>query len=178
MALNEIPEEFRAGQTFDVILSLVAYPADVWTSTLKFRPLNASIPDVPGVPAADGLSHQFTVDESVTVNWPAAYYTYLVEVTDGTDVVIAEEGSIEILAAPDNISGDQRSHAQIVLSNIEAVLEQKATKDQLKYMLHDRSLERYSFEELINLRTRYRNEVAREQRGGVIIQRQGIRFEN
>lgn len=175
----EMPEEFRAGQTFDVVLSFVAYPADVWDSVLKFRPQADSLPaDTAGVPADDPLSHEFLVDELVTLLWPATTYTYIVEVTDGTDVINAEEGIIEILAAPDDITGDQRTHAQIVLANIEAVMQDKATKDQMKYMLHDRSLDRYTWDQLLEVRTKYRNEVAREARGGTVLQRQGIRFVN
>lgn len=175
--ITEIPSEFRAGQTFDVTLTYTCYPASTWNSTLKIRPQDeANEPaDIAGVDVDD--SHQFTAVAAATQNWPPGYYTYLVEVTDGSDVFIAEEGQIEILPSASAISGDQRSHNQIVLDNINAVLEKKATKDQLEYVLHDRSLKRYTFQDLLDAKKFYMNELEKEMNGGNTIRRVSVGFE-
>lgn len=58
---------------------------------------------------------------------------------------------------------DLRTHAEITLDNIEAVIQGKATKDQFSYSIAGRALSRYSWRELLALREHYRAEVRREQ---------------
>lgn len=77
----------------------------------------------------------------------------------------AQTGQIEILPDPVNIdSYDGRSHAEICLANIEAILEGKATADNYSYSIACLSLSKYSWDELLTARTKYKNEVIRERR--------------
>jgi len=57
---------------------------------------------------------------------------------------------------------DLRSWARISLENIEAVLQTKASRDQKQYQIAGRSLERYDFAELVQIRNWLRAEVDAE----------------
>ena len=59
-------------------------------------------------------------------------------------------------------SGDTRSHAKKVLDAINAVIEGTATEEQESYQIKDRSLKRRSVSELLELRSFYKAEYARE----------------
>ena len=55
-----------------------------------------------------------------------------------------------------------RSHANVVLDAIEAVIENRATIDQQSMAIAGRSLSRMSIDDLLNFRNQYKNEYLRE----------------
>jgi hypothetical protein len=58
---------------------------------------------------------------------------------------------------------DDRTHVEITLDNIEAVIAKKATQDQLQYMIGNRSLMRMSFSELEKFRKDYKRQLAQQR---------------
>ena len=63
-----------------------------------------------------------------------------------------------------NTSVDVQSHARKVLSAIEAVIEGRASQDQMSYSIAGRSLSRMPIEDLLTFRDRYRAEWIKEKR--------------
>ena len=59
-------------------------------------------------------------------------------------------------------NADNRSHAKKVLDAIQAVLENRASQDQMSYSIAGRSLSRMTIDDLMRFRDRYRAEYNRE----------------
>jgi len=92
----------------------------------------------------------------------AAYITgiyhwqaYIVRDADSERVTVSN-GQFDVKPNRDLATGDPRSHYKIVLDNIEAVIEKRASKDQESYSINGRSLSRTPLSELTNLRDQYR----------------------
>ena len=85
--------------------------------------------------------------------------------------------SMGLTVNPDPALGsvDLRSHARKVLTNIEAVLEGRATLDQMSYTIDGRRLDRTPLADLMNMRDRYRRDVARETQAEQVSQHKGNR---
>lgn len=168
IATNE-PLKLRAGDTWEWKRSLSDYPAGTWT--LKYRFKNAA-----GgweiIATADGTDHLVTVAAATTTGYASGKYAWLAWVEAGTEKFTVDQGTVEVL--PDLRTGtataalDTRSHARKVLDALEALIEGKATRDQMAYTINGRSLTRMSPEELIKWRSFYKSEVAREERAEAI----------
>lgn len=107
----------------------------------------------------------FSADASTTATWSAGDYWYSVRVTSGSAVQELESGQVTVL--PDMASAssgyDGRTQAEIALAAIEAVLANRATKDQDRYRINNRELYRTSISDLMKLRDFYRDLVNRER---------------
>ena len=124
-----------------------------------------------------GGSHKFTitatetsddyiieVGSSTTANYTAGDYVWYAFITRSSDSerVSVDEGRTEIVVNFANTNADVRSHAKKVLDAIEAVLENRASQDQMSYSIAGRSLSRMSIDDLMTFRNRYRAEYLRE----------------
>jgi hypothetical protein len=157
------PANFTAGTTFDQLTTLTAYPATAgWSLVVLLRGPGAY--NLAATP--EGAQHRLTVAASATAAWAPGRYTYTVRAIRAGFVVAVDVGQIEILPDPAAQSAgvDIRSHAQIVLDNIEAVLEKRATQDQQRYTINNRELWRTPIADLLLLRDRYAAIVAKERR--------------
>lgn len=162
VATNE-PLEITAGnsvtwkRTFDDYLA-----SDSWV--LTYALLHRTNTKITITSSADGDDH--LVDEAAadTVDWTAGDYTWQAYVTKGADRFQVDSGTMTILpnlAAATNYDG--RSHARITLDNIEAVIQERATKDQESYVILGRSLSRTPMADLITLHSRYKRMVKAEE---------------
>ena len=111
---------------------------------------------------ADDFS--FTATATVTAAYVAGDYKWQLVATKTTTRYTIAEGWITL---KDNIAGrsalyDNRSHAKKVLDAIEAVIEGRASQDQMAYTIAGRSLNRTSIPDLLKLRSTYKNEYAGE----------------
>ncbi|WP_163370943.1 hypothetical protein [Endozoicomonas acroporae] len=160
-----IPYTLTAGVTLAFQVNLTAYPAEDWSMTLHLR--GPSTIDVIGASHLDSI-HRFSEKATYTKNWKAGHYRYALIASRklGDEVVEVDSGTLEII--PDLLAmadgTDTRSHAQKVLEAIEAVLEGRARKDQSKYKINNRELERTPLPDLLAFRKTYKAEVARELR--------------
>jgi hypothetical protein len=155
-----LPDKLTVGVTLDHLVTLTAYPATDWTLTVYLR--GPGQIDLTG--AAEGVQHRLNAAASVTDDWTPGAYWYTSRVTDGTAVVEIESGQITIgadLAAIDE-AFDGRSHVQRVLTAIEAVIEGRASKDQERYRINNRELQRTPIAELLRLRSQYQDELRRQ----------------
>lgn len=123
-------------------------------------PSNIDIPSV-----AEGNQHRFAVPATTTATWTPGTYHYVIRAQLGAEIDQVDSGSIIIQpdAAAMAPGAEVRTHAAIVLANIEAVLEKRATQDQQRYTINNRELWRTPIADLLLLRSTYRAIVYQEQ---------------
>lgn len=105
----------------------------------------------------DGNSATFT---------PGIYQWNLYVTKSATDERIRiDSGVLEVVPnISTNTSVDVQSHARKVLTAIEAVIEGRASQDQMSYSIAGRSLSRMSIDDLLTFRNRYKAEWNKEKR--------------
>jgi hypothetical protein len=156
-----LPEKISAGLTFSQFVTLTAYHPTDWALSAVLRgPIAINL-----TATAEGAQHKFSASAETTGSWPPGVYWYSVRASDGVETVEVETGQLTI--APDlAIAGnnyDGRTHAQITLQAIEAVIEKRATLDQERYRINNRELYRTPIADLLKLRDYYRAQVRQEQ---------------
>ena len=104
------------------------------------------------------------IASAVTANLVAGDYQWAAFIIRSSDSqrVVVDQGRTEILPNLQNTTADLRSHAKICLDNIQAVLENRASQDQMSYSIAGRSLSRMSIDDLMTFRNRYRAEYSKE----------------
>lgn len=156
---TQVPYFLISGDTWEWERDLSEYPASEGY-TLKYN-LNrkssaGSLIQISSVP--DGDTHHVTVDSNDTGAYTTGKYQYVEYVESGTGEDVEKRtvhiGETEILANP-TTSTDIRTVNQKILDAIDAMVLGKATKDQKSYTIKNRTLERYSIEELMPLRSYY-----------------------
>ena len=114
--------------------------------------------------SASDDDHLVSLSAVTTAAYTVGEYKFKAFVSDGTDRYLIDDGSIEILADYAELATlDTRTHAEICLENIKAVLEGKATQDNYSFSIAGRSLSKYSWEELITAKNHYAAEVRGEK---------------
>lgn len=160
------PNTLRAGTTWRWRLALDDFPSDVWTLTYHFRSASAYF-DVVAVP--DGTAHLVTVSAAVTTTYAPGGYDWYLLADNGSDRHEIGQGRVEVL--PDVTTGaalDGRVWARKALEAVEAVLLNRATKDQLDLLTvaaGDRSVTR-DRNRLLELRAKLLIEVQRTEGTG------------
>jgi hypothetical protein len=155
------PLSARAGDTWTWTRTLADYPAGTWT--LKYRFKNATT-GFEFTASQSGTDHLVSVAAATTAAFTAGQYQWIAWVEGGTsEKYTVDEGSLQVL--PDYRAGlatvplDDRTHARKVLAAIEAVIERRATLDQMEYTIDGRSLKRTPIPDLLKLRQKYQAEV-------------------
>lgn len=113
-----------------------------------------------------GNLHRIDASAAETAEWPPGEYAYTIRAKNGPDVAEVEAGYITIKPDMASLSAGSeiRTHAAIVLANIEAVLEKRATQDQQRYTINNRELWRTPLADLRALRAEYHAIVMQEKR--------------
>ncbi len=156
------PQELIAGDTWKWTRGdLADYPASTWTLTYYFTNASANFSFAA---TADGDNYAVTVAKATTAAYAAGLYEWEAYVTDGTSRHRVDYGSLQVrpdLEAAGTL--DRRSHWAIVLDNVEPVIQNRATKDQLSFSIGNRSLQRMAISDLLELYGRAKAEVAQEE---------------
>lgn len=178
MAIPEItPSSIQIGVTAEWVLTLPDYPASVWTLSYALVKTGTFIA-ITAEQYGETDQHHINIAPAAQTAWEAGSYRYQARVTDGSDVREVEAGIIEIL--PDfsaQVSGyDARSHAQICLENISAVIEGRATKSQQQYSIAGRALQFVPLKELVEMRTYWLGIVNAEKRAARLRKTGGSKF--
>lgn len=166
-ALTSVPATLTKGTSilFEIDDYTTEFPAATYTGTLRFSPHNTSLPGVAivasGVSAAGGW--QFDLLAASFTNLSAGQYTWVLEASAAGERFVVDRGRCTVYADPSTTGTDLRSHARIVLEAIQAVIENRATKDQASYTIAGRSLSRTPLPDLLMLLDRYKNEVHHEE---------------
>lgn len=157
------PKELRAGQTWRWRREdLSDYPADTWSLKYWFKRQGGT--DKFSVEAsADGTSFAVEVLASTTAAYVADDYTWVAEVTSGTEIFEVDRGTLKLLPRYNTDTAlDDRSHAKKMLELVEAALE-AFNLGAKQYTIGSRSLTKHDLPELTGLRDKYKAEVFREQ---------------
>jgi hypothetical protein len=119
--------------------------------------------------SADGDDYLVSVTAAVTALYVASdNYSWVAYAEYGSGVTIErhqiDRGTCKVKAgyASYIAAFDNRSHAKIVLDAIEAVLESRATMDQMSYTIAGRRLDRTPIADLLRLRNLYKYEYEAE----------------
>ena len=163
--LTDVPAEIIAGNSVSWILSLSDYHAPSWVLTYALVKDGKKLA-ITGTD--DGTDHLVELAASTTAAYAAGTYHYQAYVTNSTlsERYVVDSGTIEVLPnfATQTAGYDDRTHAKVALDAIEAVLENRATKDQEAYSIAGRSLSMTPISDLLQLRDYYRREYNQEQR--------------
>ena len=107
---------------------------------------------------------------AVTAAQVAGDYYWQAEIKRKSDTakVLVATGEWRVLPDLDQTGADPRTHAEIMLDKIQALLEGRADKDVLSYSIQGRSISKMSVTDLLQWRDYYRKEVAKERRDNAI----------
>jgi hypothetical protein len=186
-----IPSTLRAGDTIEWDEVVTDYPAsDGYTLAFVLSRYGQSLITITA--AADGDDYAITILPAVTRLWVAGIYSWMAYVykTGGTPVVITEKYTLEhgqVTILPDitqaTTASDLRSVAKKTLDEIETVIQAKAANGDISgYSIAGRSATKYSWEEIIKMRSFFLEEYRREceaediARGLDSPRRIGVRF--
>lgn len=104
------------------------------------------------------------VASSTTASLTAGEYQWkaFVKRSSDNERFTVDEGRTKILANTELAASDVRSHAKKVLDAIEAIIENRASQDQMSYSIAGRSLSRMTIQDLHFFRARYKAEYNEE----------------
>ena len=108
-------------------------------------------------------TYLFTVDSATSAAFVAGRYYWQLEITQTSsgNRVVVDRGEFEAIPDLDSNQADPRSHAEIMVTKIESLLEGKADSDVTYYMINGRALTKMSYKELVEARDYYRAEAHR-----------------
>lgn len=167
------PVEITAGDSLRWSRSLPDFPAGSgWQLNYRLRgPANIDLA-WGTVVSADGDAFDVEIPAATTAAWAAGDYWLFGWVTDGTDRVTIYDAQVAILANPATASGtyDGRTHTQVVLDAIEAMIEGTASREEESVAVNFggtvRQLSFFSREDLLKLYSYYQRqrqaEIAKE----------------
>lgn len=168
------PDSFIAGNTVEWLISEDSnYPLPTWTLSYAFINKNHQF-EVTCTDNGDN-NHKASISATVSAQIPTGTYRWQSYISDGTDRYPVDYGRIKVDANFAALDGgyDARSFWRTVLENVEAVLEDRATKDQSSYTIAGRQLSRTPIEDLIKLHEKATREVAKEERQEAIDRGEG-----
>lgn len=156
------PDRLTAGLPLNHLMTFAAYPASQgWAVRVIVRGPSAF--DLTATAEAD--QHRFTRTVDETSAWQPGKHHFSLRAVRGLDAVEIEFGQVTIdrdLALLE-AGSDMRTHAEITLENIKAVIEKRATQDQQKYVIRNRELWRTPLLELMKFKAHYQDLVNAEQ---------------
>lgn len=137
------------------------YPPAEYTLTYVARLTQGGSSEIKVVATNDNGVHLFTVESSVSEDYEPGIYHWQLEVeqiSSGNRTVL-QTGSVTIQVDLDVNNTDPRTHAEIMVTKIETILQGKADSDVSSYSVAGRSLTKMTFQELVDARDYYRKEV-------------------
>lgn len=164
-------QQIVAGDTLKMTLSYPEYSSDEYDIAISMRssgldPIDINDSAAGVVITKTGTLFNITVESTVTATWKPGTYSFALYAMKTDERYTVDTGTITI--KPDlslaDATVDLRSHVKKVLDAIEAVIENRATTDQMSYSISGRTLSRIPIPDLIKFRDTYRLEYAREQR--------------
>jgi len=156
-----------AGDTVKWTKSLADFPAPTWVLTYELLHVGGDLGTITA--AASGTDHAITVSAATSAAWNTTGAERLANwssfATAAGERYRADYGSLRIAANPAVVTTlDGRSNARRILDAIQAVLEARASKDQMAYSIAGRSLSLTPLPDLVELERFYKARVAAEDR--------------
>lgn len=149
------PDQVTAGDTLKFRREEADYVPPTWT--LRYVLVkDAEQIEFSSTDNGDG-THLINVAATTTDDWVPGTYAWQVYAESGSERFTTGRGVIEILPNFSALASghDNRTHVKRTLDAIEAVIEERATKDQESYTINGRSLNRTPMEQLLMLRDKY-----------------------
>jgi len=142
------------------------YPTDEYTATYVARITGGGNTEVQVTGTAYNGSYLFTVDSETSADFVAGYYHWQLEILRNSDSerVVVDRGAFTAIVDLDIGGADPRTHAEIMLTKIESLLEGKADSDVSNYSIQGRSLTKFGLDELLQWRDYYNAEVTKQKR--------------
>tara|TARA_B100000768_G_scaffold26878_2_gene25041 strand:- start:4642 stop:5226 length:585 start_codon:yes stop_codon:yes gene_type:complete len=142
------------------------YPPADYSLTYSARLENNADSEIVITASEVGSEYIVELASTVSKNYrPGTYHwqAYITRTSDNARVTV-DSGTFKVLNNRADSNADPRNHIRIVIDNIEAVIENRASKDQESYSIQGRSLARTPIADLIQLRNLYKSELVREER--------------
>jgi len=142
------------------------YPNDEYTATYIARITGGGASEIQIAGTAYNSSYLFTVDSATSADFIAGLYHWQLEIVRNSDSnrIVVDRNHFDVLVDLDNNNADPRTHAEIMLTKIETLLQGKADSDVANYAIQGRSLTKFSIAELLEWRDYYREEVGQQKR--------------
>jgi len=142
------------------------YPNDEYTARYVARITGGGNTEIEVEGAAYQSDYLFTVSSVDSSNFVAGYYHWQLEIERNSDNerIVIDRGAFDAIVDLDTGGADPRTHAEVMLTKIETMLEGKADSDVANYSINGRSLTKLSVSELIEWRDYYRAEVTKQKR--------------
>jgi hypothetical protein len=144
------------------------FPADEWTLTYYCR-ANVASGSFEITAAADGDNFEVDVSPATSAEYiPSIYYwSAFVTAITGSDRKLVAQGRLEIVINPSDVTGpvDGRSHNRRTLDSINAVIENRATHDQQRYVFQavGRSVDKMPIADVLKFKDYYQTLVNQEE---------------
>jgi hypothetical protein len=156
-----IPQTLTAGDLWTWTESLSDYSAALYTLTFYFRgPQSFN-----SVAVASGADHVVTVTAAVTAELKPGVYDWQARaalIATPTTVATVDVGRLTVEPNLANAAIDHRSFNVRVSEALEAVIEGRATTDQLAMSIAGRSLSRMTWDEILGAYDRFKLAAASE----------------
>lgn len=166
-----IPQALMAGDTWSWTESLADYQAPTWQVVYHLRgPQSITLTS-----SDSGTSHVFSVAASTTADYKPGDYDWIARADNGTTFTTIAEGRVTIRPDLASAKYEHRSFWRQVLDELEPVILGRARTDQLSMSIAGRSLQRMSWDELLKVYDRAKQQVMTET--GDTPSRVFIRFE-
>lgn len=164
-----IPASLTAGDTWSWVDSLSDYPSPTYVLTYWFRGPKA----FKVVLSQSGSDHAASVAASTTADYPPGEYQWFARAVGATSTVV---GRGTLLLQPNlAASGEYRDFWQRAKESLQAVIENRATTDQLSFSIGGRALQRMEPQQLLDFYNLACRKVAASL--GEDVGRIGVRFE-
>lgn len=141
------------------------YPPASYALTYSAR-LESAATEIEITASESGTDYIVEVAAATTAAYTAGIYHWQAYITRTADSerVTVDSGTFEVKPNRDVAATDPRSHVKITLDAIEAVIENRATKDQESYSINGRSLSRTPLKDLVDMKETYAGLYAQEKR--------------
>lgn len=147
------------------------YPVDEYSAEYVARITGGGASEIKLAATETNPSYYlFTADSVTSAAFEPGYYHWQLEITKTAtgDRLVIDRGEFTAVVDLDINGTDPRTHAEKMLTKIEAVLENRADGDLSSYSIAGRSLTKMSPDELLQWRDYYRRELASEKRKNAI----------
>jgi len=163
------PYEVYAGDTFRWDKDLKDYtPADGWALTYSFRSNTGTGFNITASANSGNSGWEITVAASTTTSYTTGEYNWQAYVTKGSERYVVDNGvtiiNRNLNALGTSATTDLRTHAKLMISKIQSVLEGRMDADIENYSIGGRSINKIPVSELVNILHTYEEKLDKEER--------------
>ena len=142
------------------------YPPASYSLSYTARKEGAGTVSITATASASGSNYQIIIPASTTANYSAGRYHWQMYIkrTSDNERITLDSGAFIIQPNKATATTDPRSNNKVMLDAIDALLDGRATKDQMGYSIAGRSITRIPLPDLMVWRDRYAAKYVKEVR--------------